>query len=219
MFIALFLTLCSCLVEKVELGKNFKVSTFFTSEANTVHLIQTELRELLESNTLSKIGDDEVTTSLSIFLIEENETRLLRMHDKKSKEQNNFFFTSPVRGEYMATLKVVQNESNNRPLGIEYKVFSGAANKPSIVSNNDVEVFKAENVIEKVTELVRKNTTIQEIDEEKENEYKQIFESIVQKVIFLAFLKIISTSYTLYFTNKKTQSFYTSQGLAVNDNK
>lgn len=212
LFILLF-SFAGCLVEKLTHNKHYSAITYILGEPNTAHFVQTQLKDLT-SSSFRTFGDDEAYTRMSVYkgMVESKETMLIS--DEKSGETNTFFFTTPSRDDYMIVFELVQPEDlEEMQAGLDYKIFSGDANKPAIVSNNDVEVYKAENAIDRVFDFVKKNFIIQEMDEEQEQFYRTLYEEIIRKACYLIVLKIVATGVTLYYTSKKTKSFYAQQGL------
>lgn len=209
MLLTLF-SLSSCLLEKVPSSNS--VSSYVMGDTNTVHLIQSQIKELVNSS-FSPVDDESIITRLTVYRGELNKHNVF-YRDEKTSEENSFFFTTSSREPYHIVLDIL-NEDEDRHLGLDYKIFSGESNRPNIVSNNDVEVSKAENLVERVLEFVRKNITIQNMDEEDELVYKRLYEEIMRKAVYVLILKISATVFTMYYSNKKTKSFYASQGLGV----
>lgn len=210
MFLSLFLSVANCLLEKVP--PSHSVSSYIMGDTNTVHFIKSQVMELVNSS-FSPIEDESVITRLIVYRGEPSRNNVFYKDDKTS-EENSFFFTTSSREPYHVVLEVLSDEED-RHLGIDYKIFSGEANRPNIVSNNDVEVSKAENLVERVLDFVRKNITIQSMDEEDEAVYKKLYEEIMRKALYVLILKISATIFTMYYSNKKTKSFYASQGLGT----
>jgi hypothetical protein len=202
-----------CLVEKITPQNNHRAVTYILGESNTVHFVQTQIKDL-SNNSFRTLGEDEAYVRISIFKNETDNKSNLLLSDEKTGETNTFFFTTPTRDDYFIVFELVHpDDLEGMNIGIDYRVYSGDAHKPSIVSNNDVEVYRAENAVDRVFEFVKKNFNIHEQDEEQENFYKALYEEIIKKACFFIMLKIISTGVALYYTNKKTKSFYAEQGL------
>lgn len=206
--------LASCLIEELHPKNNYGVWSYVLSEANTVHFIQSEAKERI-GNSFQTANDRSLYTRVKVYKGEPNNPKALLYQDEKSSEMNTFFFTTPERDSYYILLELVTEDEDNtkKNLGLDVKVFSGEANRPGIVSTNDVEVSRAENLIERVLEFVKQNIAIQGMDEEDELVYKRLYEKIMKKVVYVLFLKIVATIFTMYYSNKKTKSFYASQGL------
>lgn len=214
LFVTLF-SFASCLVEKLTEQNKHRVVSYILGEPNTVHFVQTQLQDLT-NKSFRLFGEDEAFTRMTVYRGELDNPKHLFNSDEKSGETNTFFFTTNSREDYFIVFELVQPEDlDGMHVGLDYKIFSGDANKPSIVSNNDVEVYRAEGAIDRVLEFVKKNFTIQEIDEEQEQFYRALYEEIIRKACYLIILKMISTGATLYYTNKKTKSFYAQQGLGA----
>lgn len=200
----------NCLLEKIPSSNT--ISSYVMGDVNTVHLIQSQINELVNFS-FSPVEDESVTTRLTVYRGEPSRNNLF-YKDEKTSEQNSFFFTTASREPYHIILEIISDEED-RHLGMDYKIFSGEANRPTIVSNNDVEVSKAENLVERVLEFVKKNISVQSMDEEDEVIYKRLYEEVMRKAVYVLILKISATIFTMYYSNKKTKSFYASQGLGT----
>ncbi|KAM0679456.1 hypothetical protein GINT2_002298 [Glugoides intestinalis] len=211
----LFFQLATCLVEKLTAENEYKSVSYVLSDANTVHFIQSEVKERIGNSSFLPVGDDMVLTRISVYKKdgELGNKHSLLYQDEKSSEKNTFFFTTPSRDIYYIVLEVIFDSDDEKlNLGIDYKIYPGEANRPGIVSANDVEVSKAENLIENVLDFVRKNISIQNMDESDDHVYKKLYEEIMRKSVYVFILKILATGFTLYYANKKTKSFYANQG-------
>lgn len=211
----LFFQLATCLIEKLSVENEYKSVSYVISDANTVHFVQSEVKERIGNSSFLPVGDDMVLTRISVYKKdgEVGSKHALLYQDEKSSEKNTFFFTTPTRDIYYVVLELIfDSEDEKLNLGIDYKIYPGEANRPSIVSANDVEVSKAENLIENVLTFVKKNISMQSLDESDDNVYKKLYEEIMRKSVYVFLLKIIATGFTLYYANKKTKSFYASQG-------
>lgn len=205
----------NCLVEKLTAQNEYRVSTYIIGESNTVHFIQTQLKDLT-NNSFRNMGDEEAYIRINIYKGDVSNKNNILLSDEKTGEVNTFFFTTPTRDDYHIVFEMMQPEDfEGLHLGLDYKIYSGDAHKPSIVSNNDVEVYRAESAIDRVFDFIKKSFTIQEQDEEQEVLYRALYEEIMKKACYLIVLKIIATGVTLFYTNKKTKSFYAQQGLGV----
>lgn len=214
MLISLF-SLATCLVERLTAEDNNKTIAYVVSDINTVHFIQCEIRERA-GNTFISLENDTVPTRLSVYKGESEDKKALLYRDEKSASANTFFFTTPEKGTYSIILEAIQHDSDaDRIFGIDCKIFPGEANRPSIVSTNDVEVSKAEVMVENSIEFVRKNMNIQGMDEEDGQKYKQLYEQIMKMAVCFFVIKLLTTGFTLYYSNKMTKKFYASQGLGT----
>ena len=215
MLFLLFIPFINCLVERLGSQNDHKIISYILGETNTVHFIQTQVKDI-SNNALRTMGEDETFLRISVYRGELDNKNKLFFSDEKSNDVNTFFFTTSSREDYYIVFELVHPEDlEGLHIGLDYKIYSGDAHKPSIISNNDVEVYRAENAIDRVFEFVKKNFTIQEQDEEQEAFYKTLYEEIIKKACFLILLKIAATGVALYYTNKKTKSFYIEQGLGA----
>lgn len=215
MFFFLFPIIAFCLVEKLTPEEDYTFESYVVSDKNTVHFIQSELHERFRGS-FHPVSDKAFSTEIKVFEGDSGNEVSVVHNDEKKSQVNTFFFTASNRDTYYIFLKVlVKDREVDKELGMNVKIFSGEANRPNIVSNNDVEVSRAENMVGKVLEFVKHNIFIQEMDEEGEQVYKKLYEEIMRKVVYVLILKISATVFTMYYSNRKTKSFYASQGLGV----
>lgn len=213
-----FLAFASCFLERMTSKTNFSVTNYIFSDQNTVHFIQTELKEFFGSSVTARPAQG-FKTMITVYKGDPATGGSVFHNDVKSGETNSFFFTTPNRDQYFIVFSAVTDDllepEPSTSLGVDIKIYSGEANMPKIVSTNDVEVIKAENLIEKVLNFIKQNIRIQEIEEEDDASSRKIYERIMMKVLFVLLLKIAGTGLTMYYSSRKTKSFYASQGFVA----
>lgn len=213
----LFLSVAYGFLERLTPKNSFTASTYIVSDPNTVHFVQTELRELLGSS-FSNHPPDYIKTTMTVYRGDPNAGGTLLYDDIKASDTNTFFFTTPFKDHYHIIFSATTEDGHppaEHSLGIDTKIYSGEANRPGIVSNNDVEVSKAESLIERVLSFVKQNIKVQETEEEGVTKSKALYEGIMKKVLFVLLLKICATGLTMYYSSRKTKSFYASQGFVA----
>lgn len=215
MFVFALLVLgVNCLIEQLNPLNDYQAVSYVISEANTVHFIQSEIWEKDEGG-FKQPGDGTLTTRISVYKGKLNDKRSLLYMDEKSSKQNTFFFTTPSRETYYIVLEpVTEDRLLKKSLGFDYKVYVGENNRPNIVSNNDVEVSRAESMIKRMLEFVQKNILVQSMGEEDENTYRNIYEDIMKRAFYFIIVRFLSTGFTMFYSSYKTKSFYVSQGIA-----
>lgn len=215
MFVFVLAQVASCLIEQLSPSNEYKAVSYVVSEANTVHFVQSEIKEK-EGSDLRALGDGALTTQISVYKGSLGDKKSLLYLDEKSSEQNTFFFTTPCRDTYYIVLEpATRDETLKKTLGVDYRIYVGESNRPSIVSNNDVEVSRAESMIKRVLEFVQKNISVQSMGEDDESIYKGIYEDIMRKAFYFIVVRFLSTGFTMLYSNHKTKSFYASQKIAL----
>lgn len=215
MFMFGLVQVASCLIEQLSQSNEYKAVSYVVSEANTVHFIQSEVKEK-SGNGFKPLSDGVLTTKISVYKGKLGDKRSLLHLDEKSSEQNTFFFTTPSRETYYIVLEPATNdELLKKSLGVDYRIYVGESNRPGIVSNNDVEVSRAESMIKRVLEFVQKNISVQSMGEDDENIYKGIYEDIMRKAFYFVVVRFLSTGFTMFYSNHKTKSFYASQNIGL----
>lgn len=206
----LIFSLVSSFVEKLTPESNYKKWCYILSDTNTVHFIQTNVVEFI-GKSMRPLSDQSLQTRIKVYQNDPNNEKYLIYQDEKLAESNTYFFTTPGKDTYHILLEILMDEDSPYiNLGMETKIFSGEANRPGIVSTNDVEVSRAENLIERALAFVKQNIAIQGLDEEEGMVYKGLYETIMKKVVFVLVLKMVATIFLMYYSNKKTKSFYAS---------
>jgi CRISPR/Cas system-associated exonuclease Cas4 (RecB family) len=198
----------SCLAEVLHSKTLYKSVSFVVSEANTVHYIQTK------PEALGKTPLQKETRKTSIFIYKDRlyDNGAVIYKDEKYSEENTFFFTAHAQAKYY--IVVLLENPGHVDVGLDYKIYSGEANRPVIISNNDVEVTKAENKIKKLLDYVKTNISLQNMDEDEDERYKKLYSDIVRRVFYVVLLKIVATTFTLCYTGWKTKKFFSTQGIA-----
>lgn len=203
-----FLT-ASCLIEVLQKPKYYKSISFVMSDMNTVHYIQTKVVSLDEKTRMD--SENNFKTSIVIYRDRMYDPNSVVYRDDKMSLENSFFFTASTKGKYYMLI-LVENPKHTQ-LGLEYKIFSGEANRPEIVSNNDVEVSKAEFRIRKLLDYVKTNIDVQRMDYDDDELYKKLYSGIIKKAIFVICFKIMATVFTLAYSSWKTRKFFSTQGM------
>lgn len=198
-----------CLSEMLQPATDSKAVAFVVSEANTVHYIQS--KAVMEKDPKKSLDEAVGRTVLHIYRDAIDEHHALVYKDEKHSAENTFFFTTPTKGKYFIVLSL--EDSEYKTASFDYRIYSGEANRPAIVSNNDVEVSKAEFRIRKLLEYVRNNMDLQNMDYDDNAEYRKIYSYIAKKALFVVCFKIVATVVTLMYSNWKTKKFFSSQGV------
>ena len=73
---------------------------------------------------------------------------------------------------------------------------------------------RAELRIAKLLDFVKRNISMQNINQEDEESYRSIFATLVFKAYVFVVLKIVATVLALAYSGWKTKEFYRSQGIA-----
>lgn len=213
----LYLVPIACLSEVLQSKTQSKATAFVVSEANTVHYIQSKVMVDKGKDDDSEKSDEAVgKTVLHIYKDNINEHHALVYKDEKHSVENTFFFTTPTKGKYFIMLSL--DDSERESFSFDYRIYSGEANRPAIVSNNDVEVSKAEFRIRKLLEYVKNNMDLQNMDYDDDAEYRKIYSHIAKKALFVVCFKIAATIITLAYSNWKTKKFFSSQGIVDQKN-
>lgn len=202
-----------CLTEMLSPSLMYVTSSFLVSDASTVHYIQTKVNQF-DGNRIDK--DSEAPTKTSIFIYKDRiyDSSNLVYKDEKTVRENTFFFTSSSQGKYFVVMQIDNPEKVS--VGLDYIIYSGEANRPAIISNNDIEVSRAEGLIKNLLEYVKKNIAMQNLDMDGDQEYKEIYSGMFSKALFVVFAKIMAVVFTLTYSSWKTKKFFTSQGIAGN---
>jgi len=212
MFFCLIL-LANCLIQKYSSADDFKSYNYIVSDINTVFYVRTKLMEK-NNDVFTTVKEGDLSTSLKVYRADIAEENLV-MHDKKSDEENTFFFTTPAKNTYILVLQIDSRDGmilqNN--IGIEANIYSGDTNRPSIVSNSDVELSRAEGWIKRMSDFIEKNILIQDMGDQDKNVFRDLYEQIMKKVIFFILIKFFLSGFTMYYSNYMTKCFYTSKGV------
>jgi len=197
-------------------------------ENNTVFYIQSEI-ELKENGNkkLKENGKNNESISSYDLDISENSSyqrksvaefkiykdkifdeNFLVYKDKTPNLKNTYFYTASEKGKYFFVFEILN--PNKKMVLIENKITSGAPNNPNIVSENDIEVNKAENILSNLITYIKGNIDLPDEEEEGEDEK---YNYIVKKAVFIIFLKISATILTLALSSWLTKKFYSSQDL------
>lgn len=216
----LFFLAVSCLTEILERETRGRTVSFVVSEAKTVYFIQTKVERPKKTSSGLTVDNTEsvhnVKTSIVIYRdVPFIESTIVHNDEKRSLE-NTFFFTTPYKGKYYVVLSL--DKYIDTPLALNHKIYTGEANRPAIVSSNDVEVSKAEVRIRKLLDYVKTNITMQNMEYENEEVYRQLYADIFWKAIYVVLLKVTATLFTLGYSGWKTRQFFTTQGLTGQKN-
>lgn len=202
-----------CLIEKFNSKHNYESISQILCEGNTVVFVQSEIKENI-GRSFESIEDGMLKTNIKVYRDQIMNKSNLVYSDTKSSRENSFFFTTTKRGSYYIVLKAETNEiSLMETLGIDLKIFMGEANRPSIVSGNDVEVYKAENMIKKIVEYVDNNIVLQSMEEDDELRYQSMYNSLIRRVFYFLVIRLASVVLTIFAANYSTRRFYSSQGI------
>lgn len=202
----------SCLTEVLNRSNMYLSSAFVMSDQNTVHYIQSKVQKL---NKGQIDPDAEVNTKSSIYIYKDRlyDSSNLIYKDEKTQKENTFFFTAPSQGKYFIVLQI--DNPDNQEIGVETFIYSGEAKRPAIISNNDVEVSKAEGLIKNLLEYVKNTIAMQNMDYDDDQEYKEIYSGILKRAFLLIGLKMLTTFFTLFYSKTQTKKFFESQGLGA----
>ncbi|KAI5168322.1 hypothetical protein PAEPH01_0035 [Pancytospora epiphaga] len=200
-----YISFVAALSQLLNRENSHKSVLFVVSERNTVHYIKT--KNVRKENNDKAAGK----TLISIFRDRMDDSQRLVYMDDKSADENTFFFTTPMNGKYYIAVSLEGEEQKDAYLDVQ--IYSGEANRPSIVSTSDVEVSKAEYRIRKLLEYVKNNVDFQNMDHEEYSEYRKVFRDIGVVAILAVSFKIVATVITLMYSNKKIKQFFNTQGV------
>lgn len=212
MFVLLFTLFLNGLSEKLDARNHFESKSIVLCESDTVIYVQSKILEKIRDN-LNSLEDGILPTCLKVYQDKISKDNLV-YQDTKTSEENTFFFTATKRGTYhIVLLPAVVDEILKQSLSIDCKVYTGEANRPHIVSGNDVEVRKAEDLIREILKYVEENLVLQNLNNEDEIEYLANYSYFTKKILVFMVVRIISIIFTILCSNYLTKKFYASQGV------
>ena len=199
----LFSGLVAC-GEILSAKNNHRSVSFFSSEANTVHYII--------SSWDGKHGGVDPSTFKTKLEIFKNEpfSKNSKVYDEERKGlENTYFVTATTAGKYFVVFTVLDNSIKD--VNLKLKIYSGAANRPHIVSTSDVEISRVERLMRDMlnrakNDLVAELNRIQEADRAN-----KLHVNIISKAVWIILFKMVATAATLFYSSWKTKQFYSSQ--------
>lgn len=227
MFFIYFLSVFA-MSETFRKANNFESTSIVDSPPNTVYYIQVKpqldkkLKMSMDSDEddmdpygekkgFGRFNNKYAITKLFVYKNHYNQEPKLVFSDQKRFKETTFFFTAPSAGEYTITLQVIVPDPSIEELLVEYKIFNGAPNKPKIVSTNDVAVYGVETEIKDLYDKIKNNIDMQNMGEDDDDAYKQIYSEIVRAIGWFVFLKIVSSITSLAYSGWRTKKFFTTQ--------
>lgn len=214
MLFLFFPLLVKGLAEVLSESNNFESKSMLLSEGNTVIFVQTKILERIGDH-LNPTEDGMINTTLNVYQDEISNKKLV-YSDTKSSGENTFFFTTTKRGNYyLVVYPATGDKSLKQSLSVDIKIFTGEANRHQIVSTNDVEVSRAEGMVQKILDFVEKNIAVQSLNDEDEKLYKQLYSSLTSKIFYFIILRFVSIIFTMMWSNYMTKNFYSSQGILM----
>jgi hypothetical protein len=124
----------------------------------------------------------------------------------------NFFWTSLEQGYHMFTFRVFsESMSPGEELGLELALYEGRPEDPSIYSHVDSQMKYKRGRLVQCINMSRDIVELQNLDQQDEEEFARISNSIFKIIVFSVFLKVVVFTGSFFYINKKIHDFYVSK--------